>query len=630
TLSRRDLELDAGVFGDPIRAVHRLPGVASDSGPNSWFLVRGGSPDEVITELDGIQIRELHHLTGIVSILDGALLQQASLELSAPAAHLSSGLSGGFFLESIDRPTDRLDGALDLSLLGVSGHVATALDAAEDHSIIVSSRRSFLSAYLQAAAALGAVGQTTGADYGQYFGRYSGRLAENQNISVSILYSDDRIVFDDVNLRHAVLGLSGRWTWQVNDTTTFRGQLSHSTNRSEQPDDETFTHPLYRSWQDSEHRTRLRTHVSHIIEPGRSVDAGVDATAATRQLSGTFADDRAVPSWIHRPLAELSAPPIHSATNATWPEVLLFAQGRWDRILGPLGIRIGLRAALLSRGPRPWLAPRVAASLPLPWGTTFFGSFALHHQDRLDPVVVDRDVGSADLLPERAAHFTAGIKQWFDVGLLVSLEAWHKHYDQLVVAPDRAAARPSSVVQTNEGHGQAQGIEARAALRRGRVGLDASYTLLRSVRTNPLATQFPGQRPAMGDQRHGLQAGGEVRLGPKRGLLVSVHYSYASGWPTSTLSREPGPEADTYLWTVTGLQDRRLEDLHRVAMRLEGTHAFRWFRLRGSVTLLATPSGSGFVEDCPSLVGEGGNAPTCRDLNYLPVVMPWVGLRAEF
>ena len=629
-LSRRDLELDAAILGDPIGAIHRLPGVAADSGPNSWFLVRGGSPDEVLTELDGIRIRELHHLTGIVSILDGALLKQATLETSAPDAHLESGLSGGFFLESIQRPTDRIDGAVDLSLLGLSGHVATVLDPESKHSVILSSRRSFLSAYMEAASSLGAVSESTQADYGQYFARYSGQPSKGQDIGVTLLYSHDRIVFDDVNLRHRVLGISADWKWKISDETRLRGQLTHSSNESAQPEDEAFDHPLYRTWQDKEHRTRLRAHFRHEFTAERAIDAGVDASTTSRELAGDFADTRHLPPWIHRPLAELSARAIRSATRSTWPDLILFAQGRWDRILGPLAIRIGLRASLLNRGPRPWIAPRVAASLPLPWGTTFRGSFGLHHQHRLDPLVVDRDTGRLDLLPERAAHLTVAVDQWFDFGLLLGLEAWHKHYDQLVVAPDSPEDLVTGAEFSNEGYGQAQGIEARASLRRGRVGLDVSYTLLRSVRTNPLATRFRGERPAMGDQRHGLHAKAELTIGRRRSFLVALDYSYASGWPTSTLSRAPGPQADTYLWVVSGLQDRRLPDLHRIGLRVEGTHSLRWIRLRGTATVLATPSGSGFVEDCPSLSAEDGAPPSCRSLNYLPVVMPWVGLRAEF
>jgi len=239
--------------------------------------------------------------------------------------------------------------------------------------------------------------------------------------------------------------------------------------------------------------------------------------------------------------------------------------------------------------------------------------------------VVDRDLGNPDLLPERAVHVAVGIEQWFPIGLLLSTEGWYKGYDQLVHYAASSDGLGGSFV--NEGTGRAYGLEATVALRRGRIDLRASYALLRSTR---IAAPGEAEIDAAGDQRHEVDAEAAVLLGKRRRLKIAADYSYASGWPISTLQRTSDPSESAFRWHISGFNDRRLADQHRISVQVEGSHPFRHWRLRGTIRISATPGGGGFTEDCPPLTDEDGELPVCAPLQFLPPLMPWLGLQADW
>jgi len=624
-LSRRDLEQGAGPLSDPVHALQLLPGVNSDQAANAWLVVRGGGRDELVIELDGIRIREFTHLTGIMSVLDSALVQDVELYAASPPAYLPESLSATMHLSYLDRPHDRFDGRVSLDALGVSAHIALSLDKERKHHLVLGGRQSFLTAYMAIARELGAWdGAATEANYGDYFARYRYDPSPDSTLRMTLLHTRDRVLLDDVNLSHWVLGAAADWTWRYSNRGRLHATFSHSSNSAGEPEVD-FNYPHQSSWHNRLHRTMLRAVVSEQVGQSGQLQLGIEAAVSSLDIGGRFPDTRSVPTWAYLPLAELDLDRLELNSDSTWPELVLSATGHLPNLIGPLSLQLGLRASLLNRSGRPYASPRVGLILPLPSGTTVRTSLGLHHQQRLDPLVVDRDLGNPDLLPERAIHVTVGIEQWFPVGVLLAAEGWYKGYDQLVHYAESEDGLAGSFV--NEGRGRAYGLEATVGLRRGRVDVRASYAVLRSTR---VASPGAVEVDAAGDQRHEIDAQASVLLGKKRRLKIGADYSYASGWPISTLQRVNGPSEDTYRWHITGFNDRRLDDQHRVSLQLEGSHPFRHWRLRGTIRISAMPGGAGFTEDCPPLTDEEGAAPVCAPLQFLPPIMPWLGIQADW
>ena len=625
SLSRSDLEQGAGPLSDPIHALHLLPGVNSDQAANARFSVRGGASDETSVELDGIRIRELTHLTGIMSVLDSSLTDSLDLIATAPPAHLPEALSATLQLHYIDRPHDRIDGHVGLDALGVDAHLALSLGAQSRHHVVLAARQSLLAAYLAAARAAGALdNEDSSADYGEVFARYRYDASPASRLRLTVLHSRDRVLFDDVNLHHSVLGLAADWSHRHSRDGQFEATLSHSTNSASEPATES-PYPHSRTWHNREHRTMLRALLRERLGTKGEIRFSLEGAVTSLDVRGDFPDTRTVPSWAHLPLAALDVPSLSLHSGGAWPELLVSIAGDLPRLLGPLSLSLGLRASLLNRSSRPYASPRLSFLVALPSGTSFRGAVSLQHQQRLDPLVVDRDLGSRKLLPERALHAALRVEQWFPLGILIRGELWLKGYDQLVVWAGTNSDDGPSGQFDNSGRGRAMGAEAYFALRRGRVDLSASYALLRSTRSAgaQLATV-----DAAGDQRHEVDAQAALLLGKRRRLKVAAEYSFASGWPVSTLQRVTDSEG--FSWAVGDINDRRMEPQHRVAIQLEGSHPLRHVRIRGTVRLSVMAGGLGFTEDCPPVADQDGNPPICSALQFLPAVMPWLGLQADW
>ncbi len=84
-ITAAELKLVPGIGEvDPIRAVEVLPGVVSTSDFTAAFNVRGGSADQNLILLDGLQIFNPFHLGGLFSVFNADMVERAEL------------LSGGF------------------------------------------------------------------------------------------------------------------------------------------------------------------------------------------------------------------------------------------------------------------------------------------------------------------------------------------------------------------------------------------------------------------------------------------------------------------------------------------------------------------------------------------------------
>ncbi|MBJ93409.1 MAG: hypothetical protein CMP23_02940, partial [Rickettsiales bacterium] len=486
-------------------------------------------------------------------------------------------------------------------------------------------RQSLLAAYLAAARAAGALSNEDSAgDYGEVFLRYRYDQSPASRFRVTLLHSRDEILFDDVNLRHDLLGVAMDWQLRYSNNGQIEGLISHSSEGEAEPPGSGL-YPHQRSWSDRSHRTQIRALLRERIGATGELRFGVEGAVQSRNLSGNHPDTRALPSWAALPLAELEVPETVLQGRGAWPEAFLSMAADLSDLPGPFDLRLGLRASVLNRSRQPYLSPRFAVQATLPWGTRIQGSAALQHQQRMSRLVMDRDLGSTTLLPERALHATVRIEHIFRAGLLVRGEFWLKRYDQLVVWSEPQTDQASG--WSNSGKGQGIGGEATAALRRGRLDLRAAYAISRSTRASD--TQLASVAAAQ-DQRHELDVMASLLLGQTRRWRLSAEYSLASGWPISTLSRT-APKADgSFAWSLAGLNDRRMPSQHRIAAQIEGSHSRRSLRLRGMIRLSAAVSGAGFTEDCPPLPEDDGEPPRCAALQFLPVVMPWAGLQVDW
>ncbi|HLL53262.1 MAG TPA: TonB family protein, partial [Myxococcaceae bacterium] len=76
TLERQELQRVPGTFGDPVRVLQNMPGVARAPYLSGALIVRGAAPDQTLTFLDGVEIPLLYHLGGGPSVVNAEFLDR--------------------------------------------------------------------------------------------------------------------------------------------------------------------------------------------------------------------------------------------------------------------------------------------------------------------------------------------------------------------------------------------------------------------------------------------------------------------------------------------------------------------------------------------------------------------------
>ena len=626
-LTRRDLEVSAGAFDDTLRALHALPGVTGDTTSRATFFLRSAPGNELRFEIDGIPLRRLTHSGEIASVVQRDLLHSVTLESAGLPVSVGQGLTGGLLARYIDGPQDSFDGSVDLSLLAASGHIAVDLGKGKKHSLVVGARQSLLPLYVQVAEAAGAFeGTVPEASSTEAFARWTARPNDRNRIRTTFIFHRDRLLFDDVDERYFTLGGAVDWQ-QTTDYGATRGlQLVHVTHDSEEPA------PLDPDWDgtkgfDREHRTQLRGFANQTVFGQIDLSVGAELAAVTRSLEGRFEDWRGTPSWVWAPLAEPAAPRVELSGRQRWGELSVWggAAHSGDR----LSVSMGTRVDILNRSRRPTISGRFRAEVRVAKQTRIHIAAALTRQERNDALLFGPIPDTGLPAAEQAEHLDLGVSQGLGDFGVISLLGWHRRSSKLVVWSDELGAPGEA---SNDGSGSAIGLQARAELARDRVRFGAHYTLASALRTNPRGTRLKSESASAGDPRHGVRAAVEVTVGKQRNMLLSGEYTWSSPWAVATLTPvESESSGDPWRWQASAWDEERTEGSHRLSVRWEHSFFFKRWKLRATVAVAGVPGGSGPVRDCPPQPEEeGASVPVCRTLDFLPAVMPWLGLRAEW
>jgi hypothetical protein len=144
----------AGGFENLFRAAQALPGVTSTDELGSRISVRGGSPDENLTVMDGIEIyypfrlvvrSEDRAMVGLASTFNAETVQSAELSAGAFDVQYGDRLSSLLVVKHREgSDAERLEGAASLSVADANLVIEGRLPRQATGSWLVSARRSYL------------------------------------------------------------------------------------------------------------------------------------------------------------------------------------------------------------------------------------------------------------------------------------------------------------------------------------------------------------------------------------------------------------------------------------------------------------------------------------------------------
>ena len=102
---------------DVFRAMQLMPGVKSASEVSSGLYVRGGSPDQNLTLLDGVIVYNPSHLGGFLSVFNNDAIRDVRVIKGAFPAEYGGRLSSVIDLTMKEGSKEKISGVVNLSLI---------------------------------------------------------------------------------------------------------------------------------------------------------------------------------------------------------------------------------------------------------------------------------------------------------------------------------------------------------------------------------------------------------------------------------------------------------------------------------------------------------------------------------
>jgi len=142
TLERRQLTTVPGTFGDPIRVIQTLPGLARTPFGAGFLIIRGSNPDDSGVFIDGHRVPLLFHFLGGPSILNPEFLERIDLYPGGFPARFGRSIGGIVAVETRSAKSDGIHGAVDVDLLDSGGYLRVPVG--KHGAFAIAGRRSYL------------------------------------------------------------------------------------------------------------------------------------------------------------------------------------------------------------------------------------------------------------------------------------------------------------------------------------------------------------------------------------------------------------------------------------------------------------------------------------------------------
>ncbi len=555
---------------EPLRAVHRLPGAASN-GLSGLAHMRGGEENETQILLDGMPLTEPFHLKNFfspVSVLDAEIVDSLDVYAGGFPADYGGRMSAVVEARSVDAAPDG-NYELGLSLFHLNA-LATDSFAGDRGRWVASARRSNLAEVVKLADS--DLGEPR---YIDSFLKAEYDLGDSTTLAAHALFAEDRIQLNDSDEtefakttdRSVYVWTTAEHRWS--DELAGRALLAWTSIDNDRAG--TVSDPGNRTGFVEDSRDSSSALVKLELEQGDDDfrwRAGVDAS----WRSARYDYDSALQTTAGYPYPNSAALDIvrRARLKPQGSETGAFVAARWrltDDLTGELGLRWDNQTYDRVDGGTQ-LSPRANLLYDYSAETQFRASWGRFYQAQgINEVQVEDGVNT--FLPaQRADHFILSVEHAFTEQISARVEAYYKDYeelkprfenlfDPLVVLPeletDRVGVAPSA--------GAIRGIEFLVHDRSARPwGWWLSYTWSDADETLDGATVA-----RTWDQRHTFNGGVSWTRGP---WDVALAGTWHTGWPTTPATLVPAMDPGEDPEVVIGARNSaRLDDFRSLDLR---------------------------------------------------------------
>jgi len=575
-LTRDQLVTVPGTFGDPIRAIQALPGVARSPFGVGVLVVRGSNPNATGIYIDGHRVPGIFHFLGGPSILNPEFLESIELYPGGFPARFGRIYGGAVAIETRPSKSDGVHGSASVDILNASAYVRAPIT--KDISFAAAARRSYLDFVLGVALPEPTDGSTriVVPYYYDAQARLDWDLHEEGRASVLALLSSDqlRVVNTPADQQQSLQLNSSIDFFRVigNYTRPLMGDLKLTISPSVGRDAVVFSGAQaqamgpYTEFKVTESTLGYRARVTGRLSKKVYLDTGIDYESRVTDYNVLAAIATNV-----RDAVGVNAPQAQINRGITQVALGLYADLAID--LGKLRLVPGLRSDsfVLSGETRQSFDPRLVARYAVDAQWTTKAYLGVFHQPP-QPEAFDTHYGNPHIGIERGIHLGVGFEFKPDHLWTFDGEVYGIRRTDLTQFSNKATIYPDGSVQLqywdNIGDGYTYGFEAmikREISDRAYGWLSYSYsrTYQRFSPDNPYT-------PSTFDQPHVLNAVASYKLG--HGWELGARERMTSGSPT-TVPTGATFDADSggYVRVVPSARNARDPFFEQTDVRIEHT-----------------------------------------------------------
>ncbi|MEK7703916.1 MAG: TonB family protein [Myxococcota bacterium] len=661
-LAREELSKIPGTFGDPVRVIENLPGMArTPGGLGGALLVRGTQPSDSRVFVDGVEVPLLYHFGGLTSVVNADMLERIDFYPGGFGARYGRATGGVVDVVTRDVRCDMPRGNLKIDVVDAGAY--SCVPAGQWH-MAAAARRSYIDALLPTVLDRLPLREdqgrlTVSPRYWDYQLKAS-RNFGSQDVDLFAFGSNDRLRLvqsgsvEDINvnvgLHIAFHRLLARHRVRLGTKTTLTSTLAPGLTS------QVFSQTSAGIGLDNEVRLDIwsvdwREDFTTEVNDWLTLSAGLDAQVGTADLILQVPIQTELRTY-PAPVFDFTDSQRYTESmdaygHAYWLELVIQPAARLKLIPGARLERFDFAATqdLV-------LMPRLTTRYELHEGTVLKAAYGVY-QKLPEPNYLVPRIGNPALDPERSQHFIVGIEQALTQIAGVDVQLYYNKRDRLVSQSQSVAftdGQARSEIWANDGTGYSYGLEVllrHLATPGGRFYGWVAYTLSRSMRRDhaPGSTfrvadatgtnihDYPYNERATEeyhetyDQTHILTTVGQWTL--PWGLEAGFRFRLVSGNPRTPL--EDGvvyydADTDAYGVDVSDVRrnSKRLPTFDQLDVRIDKTWTFDLWRL----TLFLEVINAYNAKNVESVSYD------CRYDKRVPVyllpVLPVLGVKGEF
>ncbi len=511
---------------DVFKSLQLLPGVKVASEMSSGIYVRGGSPDQNLTLVDGSMLYNPSHLGNIASTFNTYALYDVKLIKGAFPAEYGGRLSSVLDVKLREGTNEREKGIIGIGT--IMSHATIEGPITDKLTYIVSSRIMY---YDQLQAIFQKNSVTPRNNFFDINSKLNYKFSKDQNVAINFMYNKDNIYSPPVNLgfeyntNWSNMNISANWLTMKSKSFILNTNISYIKYKFASSLDDVTSDSLatdYFSSSDLED-IAIKQNLELTITDEYKIKTGFEFILHKYQLV----------NWIvYHQVLETS--PDHFENHNSY-ELAYFFQNQWQPFAF-INTNLGVRFYKFSNSRDIKIEPRLSMSISINEDFKIKAAYAEAYQ--FLHLILRNDIrlptdlwypSTSNIKPAFSRQSVAGFDFFFDEKVyLFSVEAYYKDFSNIYEFIDMPHYSLNNPIETHftEGKGEAYGVEFFFNKRAGRVTGWIGYTLSWTKRLFP-ELNAGGIYPPRYDRLHDVSFVLTYEL--LENLSFGVTWSYSTG-----------------------------------------------------------------------------------------------------